>query len=238
MIQSTLDTTAVGSVHDHQTACRSQPAPFLPHRRISVSTAIWSLLLGIALVCPAFLFVWLFPVTREAHYSVLKSVSQPGFVILMSTLLGPLLEEVIYRGLFLQLARRYAPVWLAIVLSSAVFAATHFMKGAGVILLAFPMGCLFAWMMVRTGSLWPGLFCHAVFDFAAVVFGPLFGINEKILAQVPGSTFNHPPTELFPAWWIVLSIVMAIGSFILLAREFRRRETVVDAGRKLAANVA
>ncbi len=84
----------------HKTAERSERVPFLPFRAISAKMTIWSLLLGVALVCPAMIFVELFPVTQNAHSSVLKSISQPGFVILMSTLIGPLLEELVYRGLF------------------------------------------------------------------------------------------------------------------------------------------
>jgi membrane protease YdiL (CAAX protease family) len=201
-------------------------------------TAIWSLLLGVALVCPAILLMAFLPITLKAQQSTLNNIVQPGFVLLTSIIVGPLLEEVIYRGLFLQLARRYAPAWKAVILSSAVFAITHFMKGAGITLLAFAMGCLFAWMVVRTGSLYPGFLCHAVFNFAAVAAGSVFGINHKILAQTPGSTFNQPLTELFPAWWIVLSIVMAATSFTMLAREFGRCQTAVGAGTKLTANAA
>jgi uncharacterized protein len=199
-------------------------------------TAIWSLLLGIALVCPAVLLLALFPLTLNTHHNTLQSIAQPGFVILTSIIIGPLLEEVIYRGLFLQLARRYATAWKAIILSSAVFAVTHFMKGPGVTLLSFAMGCLFGWIVVRTGSLYPGFLCHAVFNFAAFAAGSVFGINDKILSQTSGSTFNHPLTELFPAWWIVLSIVMAATSFSMLAREFGRREIAVGVGAKLTTN--
>jgi membrane protease YdiL (CAAX protease family) len=211
----------------------SHDAPFFPHRAVSTRTAVWSLLLGVALVCPAILLMALFPITLKTHQSTLKSISQPGFVILTSIIIGPLLEEVIYRGLFLQLARRYTTAWKAIILSSAIFAVTHFMKGAGVTLLGFAMGCLFAWMVVRSGSLYPGFLCHAGFNLAAVAAGSVFDINNKILAHPPSSTFNHPLTELFPAWWIVLSIVMVATSFTMLARESGRCEIAAGAGTKL-----
>jgi membrane protease YdiL (CAAX protease family) len=200
---------------------------------------MWSLLLGIALLCPALLFLTLFPVSlpTPTQPDTLKFALFPGTMVLLHVLLGPLLEEVVYRGLFLQLARRYMPAWIAIVLSSAIFAATHFMKGAAVTLLAFPMGCLFAWMTLRTRSLFPGFLCHAVFNYVGVlsVVAWLFSTSEKVLAMA--SNTKIPVTELFPVWWIVLSIVMTVISSIMLRREFARHAPATDAGRQPAPNM-
>jgi hypothetical protein len=149
-----------------------------------------------------------------------------------------MLEELVYRGLFLQLARRYLPAWLAIVLSSGIFAVTHLPRGLGTVVVAFPLGCLYAWMVIRSRSLYPGFLCHAMFNFAAMfVLAPLFGIDKKVLALAPNTTVPHPLTDLFPAWWIVLSVVMAGISFVMLKRQFGRRAIVVDARARLEANV-
>jgi membrane protease YdiL (CAAX protease family) len=217
MNESTLSISTGEGFQPNTTDCLKR-IPFIPCRKISGRTVIWSIFLGLTLACPALVLLALFPVSQEAHQGALKSASKPLFAILTSIIVGPLLEEVIYRGLILQLARRYAPVWAAIVLSSAVFAATHLVKGAAVTLLAFPMGCLFAWMVVQRGSLYSAFLCHAAFNFAAFASGSLFGINEKILAHTPGSTFNLL-TELFPVWWILLSVVMARVSISMFARE-------------------
>lgn len=237
-----MNTLILPTVTSDEVRCRpvnrSQSAPFIPHRAVSARTVVWSLFLGIVLFCPALLFVTLFSGSFLAptQQDTLNIAQFPVTVVLLHDLLGPLLEEVVYRGLFLQLARRYMPAWIAIVLSSTVFAATHFMKGAAVTLLAFPMGCLFAWMTVRTRSLFPGFLCHAVFNYMATlsVVAGLFGTSEKVLAMAPNTRF--PVTELFPAWWIVLSIVMAVISFVMLRREFTRRAPATDAERQPAPN--
>ena len=238
MTHLTLDMSADMSATPavHNPAYRSQQAPFLPCKRISLKAVISALLLGIALTCPAFLFQALFPITRQIQQSNDEVALFPGLAILLHVLLGPLLEEVVYRGLFLQLARRYLPVWVAIAISSAVFAITHFPRGLGTVLLAFPIGCLYAWMVIRSGSLYPGYLCHAMFNFEVMfIISPLFGIREKVLALSPDTKLSL--TEVFPAWWIVLSLAMVIASFVLLAREFTRRENAPDRHPRLAANV-
>jgi membrane protease YdiL (CAAX protease family) len=234
MTHSILNTlaTAVG----RNAAYRSQHAPFLPHQRISLKAAIWSLLLGVALTCPAILFLALFPVSRPTQHNNLEAALFPGLAILLHVLLGPLLEEVVYRGLFLQLARRYLSLWIAIVLSSAVFAVTHLPRDLGTVIAAFPFACLFAWMVFRSGSLYPGYLCHAMFNFSAMfVVSPMFGIGKKVLELTPYTKL--PLTEVFPAWWVVLSLFMALTSFVMLEREFTRRQAVADPGPRLAANV-
>jgi membrane protease YdiL (CAAX protease family) len=235
MTHSTFDTPGTREVH--KTTCRSQQAPFLPCKRISLKIAVSSLLLGVALTCPAILFfLALFPISPQTQRSHLEVALFPGIAIALHVLLGPLLEEVVYRGLFLQLARRYLPVWVAIVLSSAVFAITHLPRGLGTVALAFPIGCLYAWMVMRSGSLYPGFLCHSMLNFTAMfIVSPLFGIGEKVLTLSPHTKF--PLTEIFPAWWIVLSLFMALTSFTMLAWEFTRRENVADRGARIAANV-
>jgi membrane protease YdiL (CAAX protease family) len=234
MTHSTVDTSGTREVH--QATCRSQRATFFPCQPISLPMAGWSLLLGFGLTCPAFLFLALFPVSAQTPRNHLQVALFPGVAIALHVLLGPLLEEVVYRGLFLQLARRYLPVWVAIAVSSAVFAITHLPKSPGTVVLAFPIACLYAWMVVRSGSLYPGLLCHSMFNFAAmfIVF-PLFGIGKKILALPPNTRLIL--TEIFPAWWIVLSLLVTLASFIMLAEEFARGQQVTDRVAGLAADV-
>jgi membrane protease YdiL (CAAX protease family) len=219
MTHLTLDMLTTPAVHNG--ASRSQQAAFSPCKRISLKMAVFSLALGVSLTYPAFLFQALFPMTKDIQQSNIEVALFPGLAILLHVLLGPLLEEVVYRGLFLQLARRYLPLWVAIVLSSAAFAITHLPRGFGTVAVAFPLGCLFAWMVVRSGSLYPGYLCHVMINFAAIsIVAPLLSIGEKVPALLPPT--KVPLTEAFHAWWILLSLVMAITTFIILNREFTR----------------
>lgn len=102
-------------------------------------------------------------------------------------LLGPIAEEVLYRGfLFQQLWRRARwPVWAAALGSALVFALAHHRNldetlalgllrndmGATLAVLGPPTlatiagGCLFAWITWRWRSLWPAIALHGAINF-------------------------------------------------------------------------
>jgi membrane protease YdiL (CAAX protease family) len=98
MIHSIPDISDIGAVHN--AARRSQQVRFLPHERISLTMTIGSFLLGVALLCPSYLFLALFSISPHTKNSNLEFVLFPWTAILLHVLLGPLLEEVVYRGLF------------------------------------------------------------------------------------------------------------------------------------------
>jgi len=198
---------------------------------------IGSLLLAVSLACPAFLVIALFPITAGDHSRAVEFLTLSLAGLFLHVFLGPLVEEIVYRGLFLQVGRRYLPAWTAVGLSSLVFALTHLMRGPATVLIAFAMSLLISWVFIRSGSLIPGYVLHATFNYAALfVVAPMLNFTDKQLAVAPGSRI--PLGELMPAWWIGISIAVAIGSIVLLRREFKRDKTGLDARAKLVANVA
>lgn len=78
---------------------------------------------------------------------------------------APLMEEFLFRG-FLQsaLAQSRLGFWPAAVLTTAAWTALHW--GYSVVGLAevFLIGLYFSWLLWRTGSLLPALFCHALYN--------------------------------------------------------------------------
>lgn len=80
------------------------------------------------------------------------------FSALVLAVLGPLGEEVFFRGfLFGALAQRMR-VGGAIAASAAVFALLH--MELGVLIPIFVTGLLLTWLYARTGSLWPSFLAH------------------------------------------------------------------------------
>lgn len=80
------------------------------------------------------------------------------FSALVLAILGPLGEEVFFRGfLFGALATRMR-VAAAIAVSAAVFALLH--MEVGVLIPIFVAGLLLTWLYARTGSLWPAFLAH------------------------------------------------------------------------------
>lgn len=91
--------------------------------------------------------------------------------VIAAVVMAPLLEEVIYRGLLFQALHRRVGLWPAAVLSAVIFAAVHVevtqpLFSGGLALL----GVLFAWLLVRTGSLVVPIVAHAAFNAISITF--------------------------------------------------------------------
>jgi membrane protease YdiL (CAAX protease family) len=207
---------------------RAQPAPLLPFARISVRTALWSVLLGIGLIAPFMIFAAFFPASEVVRSNMNAISFHPLAFLIVSGFIGPFLEEVIYRGFFQGILRRYSPIWVAIVVPSAVFAVTHMVPAGWAYINAFPMACLFSWLVLRTGSLAASLLCHCTFNITAgLALAPIFNLAAKHLDRAPGAPFN-PMADLFPIWWTALSLVLIASALVMIHRD--------TASRALAAN--
>ena len=90
-----------------------------------------------------------------------------GAVILMAVIVAPVAEEVIFRGYFYGVIRRYGGRIPAILTSSLLFAAihVHLPSVPGLILLATILCLLYE----RTGSLWGPITMHAAFNASTIV---------------------------------------------------------------------
>lgn len=85
--------------------------------------------------------------------------------ILYICLLGPVLEELVFRGAIMrELLRRNRP-WVAIVTSALLFGLIHFNPVQTVN--AIPLGILLAWLYWRTRSLVPGIVYHVLHNSLA-----------------------------------------------------------------------
>ncbi|RKH39872.1 CPBP family intramembrane metalloprotease [Corallococcus llansteffanensis] len=82
---------------------------------------------------------------------------------------APLCEEFFFRGLFQRSLTPQAPAspWRALIISSVVFSAFH-LDPVGFLARA-ELGLLFGWLLLRTGSLWPGIAAHAANNIVSSV---------------------------------------------------------------------
>lgn len=96
-------------------------------------------------------------------------------LILINTLFVGFSEELMLRGAIFQAFRHSVSIWVAVLLTSLVFGAMHslnvFVTGdlrAALIqsTAAFLSGIVFIALRLRTGSLWPPIIVHALWDFA------------------------------------------------------------------------
>lgn len=87
--------------------------------------------------------------------------------LIVVALIGPVVEEIVFRGLLYRYLRARRGIALALVISSLAFSAIHFIP----VLLAvfFVMGFVFGLVAERTGSLYPAITLHALHNAVSVV---------------------------------------------------------------------
>ena len=82
-------------------------------------------------------------------------------------LIGPILEEWVYRGALWEACRRFLGAWPTIVVTSVLFAVHHGPDRVPDYPMLFVGGCIFGWLRHRTGSLQPCLVGHSVYNALA-----------------------------------------------------------------------
>ena len=107
------------------------------------------------------------PVTQELVrlYSDLVQTGDwvsVGLLVAAGTLIAPPVEEAIFRGLLFGFVGQRAGPVIGASVSSLIFAAIHFSLAAFVPL--FTLGCVLCYLYHRTGSLYPAIAFHAIFN--------------------------------------------------------------------------
>ena len=139
------------------------------------------------------------------------TLSRSVLGVLSITILGPLLEEFLFRG-FIQ--KRLVQIGVkplyAILASSALFGVIH--MNLAQIPFAFAIGLIFGWLYYRTGSLLPGIIGHIINNSLATLQ----------MAMMTEEEFNTPTVEWLgegPTYVVfVLSFAAMIGMFLYLKK--------------------
>jgi membrane protease YdiL (CAAX protease family) len=157
------------------------------------------------------LVVAVIPGGEAAAQSILEFFQKDTYVFIVSAILvGPFVEELIFRGLILQgFLRRYT-VRKAIVVSALLFAVFH--GNVFQFTPALTAGLVFGWWYVKTGSLVSCIFGHAINNaliaFAASFVGAYF-------PQYEGPQFN-------PLWVDIVGVILLILGIWLSVRLFSK----------------
>lgn len=107
------------------------------------------------------------PVQQSVQAAVRADGAVPLVIAVGVVLLGPLAEEMLYRGVLFGALDKHLPAWPAIGLSGLAFGLTH--VEPFVVVLTFPLGMLLAWTMRRHGTLVVPLVAHVVFNGIGLV---------------------------------------------------------------------
>jgi len=86
--------------------------------------------------------------------------------VLIVVFVGPVIEEMVFRGVLLQALDARFGMWAAIAVSSALFATYHF--NAWLLLPTFVLGASAGWLAATRESLWPAIVLHALYNVIPV----------------------------------------------------------------------
>ncbi len=117
-------------------------------------------------------------------------------------LVTPVAEEFLFRGFIQRIFQRNMPAGLAIVLSSALFAAAHFDLSA--LPAAALLGGAYGYLFYRTGNLFYPILGHVLFNLVSLL--RLDAISEADL-QTPD--FGYPQPLLVAASVVVVILALA-----------------------------
>lgn len=142
-----------------------------PSRRIASAALVLGGLAGTRLFASLYAFA-----TREAGLMPSGGVDLPALfgddaagvmlAVLMVVLIGPVVEEAVFRGALLEgLAARFG-AWPAIVVQAVLFAAFH--RSWWLFLPMVVLGIALGWLAHERQSLWPPIALHALYNAITV----------------------------------------------------------------------
>ncbi len=128
------------------------------------TTLAWVFMLALGTILPSEWVVEKFQLTMpDTTAQLFESVMREPMGYLAIGILGPVAEEMVFRGAVLRSLLKLFPAkdhWWPILISAVLFGAVHMNMAQFVH--ALPIGLLLGWMYYRTGSIIPGLLFHWV----------------------------------------------------------------------------
>jgi membrane protease YdiL (CAAX protease family) len=124
--------------------------------------------------------------------------------VLIIALLPSFMEELLFRGYIQSRLLQRWPAWVAILATSTLFALPHVTPSA--VVLVFPLGLWLGVLAWRTGSVWPGIFCHAFVNGTWNVWQVgrrLAGLDES------------PPTPVLIGLGVVVLLSFLVSGWLL-----------------------
>lgn len=96
--------------------------------------------------------------------------SQLEYILAFASLvvIAPVAEEVLFRGYLFGKLRKYAPLWVSILITSLLFAFVHFQWN--VALDVFALSIVLCVLRVASGSIWPAILLHMMKNGIAYYF--------------------------------------------------------------------
>jgi membrane protease YdiL (CAAX protease family) len=202
-------------------ASRLPAGRVLPFRAVgpAVYLALALTVLGLGIVASELdnLVRWALPVPRFLSDMLIGIASGGAASLATIVVIAPVVEEMLFRGVILGgFADRYRPA-TAVLTTALVFGIVHLNPYQFVS--ALILGVVLGWVFLKTRSLWPCIFAHALFN------GHAFALAALVPFEIPGynpAEVDLRVVEFQPLWFDVLGLAAAAIGLAALVRLFGR----------------
>lgn len=151
--------------------------------------------LGVATIAPSLYLQQIMPEVADSNEELFKSVIASPFGFISLVFLGPVTEEIVYRGAILgALTSANKNQWVAVLVSALLFAVSHFNPAQ--FTHALLIGALLGWICIKTKSILPCIVIHIINNGMAFAFIKYF----------PGVSFTSAPLLIISAAAIIISL--------------------------------
>ena len=108
--------------------------------------------------------------------------------ILAAVVIGPIYEEILFRGMLIAAFDRPGKGWIAVLASTALFVLPHWGPGINPLILLNPLvtGLLLGWSYLRTRSVLTPILVHAAFNAGVIAKDFLMAFEPNLVRRVLG----------------------------------------------------
>lgn len=186
----------------------------------------WTVLLAVGIIIPLAFIEEMIPEAwrKDSVGEVLMQMLQTTEGYFAVCMLGPLTEEIVFRGAIITALQRWignkeysvqSKTWVPIIVSACFFSAIHF--NLAQIPHAFIMGLLLGWLFVRTGSITLCFLVHWINNSFAYVFAKLY---PTLPMDAPLVDYFGSNAAVVQA--VVCSLMVALPSLYQLNRVLKK----------------
>ncbi len=135
----------------------------------------------VSVISAALLGVVLNLITYSVIPDTVQETGEINAVLILCVILGPFIEELIFRGVLIKMFGAACGVFFASIITAALFAITH--TETVQMIYTFVLGLILAVIRIRSTSLWPPILLHLSFNItgAVVMMNPHVFAKEGIL---------------------------------------------------------
>ncbi len=131
-------------------------------------------------------------------------------------LLGPILEELIFRGVLLEGLRKYGNLF-GIIMSAVLFGLMH--QNIAQCLPAIAIGLVWGYIAVKSGSLIPSIFLHILNNtMSAILLAMMQSVNLSDLSNIKALLNASVSLIIISALISLFRLVCIIGSIVMIVR--------------------